>query len=71
MMIRTILSIVALTVIALGLWLIASAFLDPTPGTVASGQAVTAPDKSASPVILGVALLAGGVMFLVLIFRRR
>ena len=71
MMIRTILSIVALTVIALGLWLIASGFLDPTPGTAASGQALTAPDQSASPVILGVALLAGGVMFLVLIFRRR
>ena len=63
---RAILSIAALTVIALGLWLIASSFTAPAPA-----QVIAAPPQTASPVILGTALLAGGVVCFVLILRRR
>ena len=77
---RAILSIVALAVIALGLWLIASSFTDsaPAPAAPAASAApaapapvLAAPRQNASPVILGTALLAGGVVFFILILRRK
>lgn len=68
---RAILSIVAVAVIALGLWLIASSFTDPAPAPPASAQVLAAPRQTASPVILGTALLAGGVVLFILILRRK
>ena len=70
-MTRAVLSIVAVGVIFLGLWLIASGFTDPTPTPAAPAQVITAPPQTASPFVLGTALLAGGVIFFVLILRRR
>jgi len=70
-MMRVVLSIVALGFITLGLWLIASGFMDATPATAVPAQVIAAPPQNASPVVLGTALLAGGVVFLILIFRRR
>ena len=70
-MIRATLSIAAVAVIFLGLWLIASGFMESAPAPTAPAQVIVAPRQTASPVILGTALLAGGVVFLVLIFRRR
>ena len=68
---RASLSIAALTVIALGLWLIASSFTESAPSPTAPAQVIAAPPQTASPVILGTALLAGGVVCFVLILRRR
>ena len=68
---RAILSIVALTVIALGLWLIASSFTESAPAPAASAQVIAAPPRTPSPVILGTALLAGGVVCFILILRRK
>ena len=68
---RVVLSIAAVGVIVLGLWLIASSFTESAPASVAPAQVITGPPQNASPVVLGTALLAGGVVFLVLIFRKR
>ena len=68
MMMRATLSIAAVAVIFLGLWLIASGFTESAP---APAQVIAAPPQTASPVILGTALLAGGVVFFILILRRR
>lgn len=69
---RIVLSIVAVGLIFLGLWLIASSSPEPKPELASPSQVIGAPPKTnASPVMLGTALLAGGVVFFVLIFRRR
>ena len=68
---RAILSIAALVVIALGLWLIASSFTDSAPAPAAPAQVLAAPRQNASPVILGTALLAGGVVLFIVILRRK
>ncbi len=70
-MMRASLSIVAVGIIFLGLWLIASSFTEATPAKAPPSQVIAAPAQSASPVALGTALLAGGVVFLIVIFRRR
>lgn len=70
-MIRIVLTIVAVSVVFLGLWMIATGFVDPAPGATPGAQTLSAPRQTASPVILGTALLAGGVGFLVLVLRRR
>jgi hypothetical protein len=70
-MMRLVFSLVAVGIIALGLWLIAASFTETAPPSARPAQVVTAPPQTASPIILGTALLAGGVVFLVLIFRRR
>lgn len=70
-MIRAILSLVAVGITFLGFWLIASSFTDSTPAKTPASQVIAAPSQTASPIIIGTALLAGGVIFLVLIFRRR
>ena len=71
MMIRVILSIAAVGVIFLGLWLIASGFTESAPAPTAPAQVIAAPRETASPVILGTALLAGGVVCFILILRRK
>ncbi len=68
---RIALCIVALAIIALGCSLIAASFIDPAPASAAPETLIAAPQHAVSPAILGVAMLAGGVIFLVLIFRRR
>ena len=68
---RIALSIVAVAVIALGLWLIASSFTESAPGPTAAPQVIATPPQTASPVILGTALLAGGVVCFILILRRK
>ncbi len=65
------LGLIAVGIIALGLWLIASTFTDSAPAPAEPAQIIAAPGQNANPVMLGTALLAGGVVFLVLIFRRR
>ncbi len=68
---RIALSIAAGAAIFLGLWLIASGFTESAPETAPSSLVVSAPPQTATPIVLGTALLAGGVIFLVLILRRR
>lgn len=68
---RIFLTCFAAGLIALGLWMIASGAQDTSPQPAPpAGTVMTAPPRSASPVILGTALLAGGVVFLVVILRR-
>lgn len=69
-MMRVVLSIFAVGFIILGLWLIASGFTESAPASGQPARVIAAPRQAASPVGLGTALLAGGVVFLVLIFRR-
>ncbi len=69
---RIVLSIVAVGLIILGLWLIASSAPEPKPELVAASQVIAAPGRTnASPVMLGTALLVGGVVFFVLTLRRK
>ena len=69
---RIVLSIVAVGLVFLGLWLIASSSPEPKPELASPTQVIGAPRQTnASPVVLGTALLAGGVIFFVLILRRK
>ena len=69
---RIVLSIVAVGLVFLGLWLIASSSPEPKPELASPSQVIAAPRQTnASPVVLGTALLAGGVIFFVLILRRK
>lgn len=70
-MMRVVLSIAAVGFTVLGLWLIASSFTESVPASAAPGQVIAARPQTASPVMLGTALLAGGVISFVLILRRR
>jgi hypothetical protein len=69
---RIVLGIVAVGVIFLGLWLIATSAPEPKPEAVTASRSISAPGQTnASPVMLGTALLVGGVVFLLMVFRRR
>lgn len=69
---RIVLSIIAVGLVFLGLWLIASSSPEPKPELAAPSQVIGAPRQTnASPVVLGTALLVGGVIFFVLILRRK
>lgn len=69
---RIVLGLVSIGIIFLGMWLIATSGANPTPETIPSTQVVTAPAQTkANPVMLGTALLIGGVLFLLMVFRRR
>ncbi len=69
---RVILSIVASALVMLGFWMIASGFLPSGPAVPSSGsQIATAPQITAGPIALGLALLAGGGLFFIMLLRRR
>ena len=69
---RITLALIASGLVALGLWLIATGFMPAEAGAVNSNaQMSAAPAPTAGPVALGVALLAGGGLFFVLLLRRR
>ena len=69
---RMALALIAAGLVALGLWLIAAGFMPPEPGMVnKDAQIAAAPAPTVGPVALGVALLAGGGLFFVLLLRRR
>ena len=69
---RTALALIAAGLVALGLWLIATGFMPAEAGMVnKDAQIAAAPAPTAGPVALGVALLAGGGLFFVLLLRRR
>lgn len=69
---RIVLGLVAVGVIFLGLWLIATSAPEPKPDAVTATRAISAPQQTAAnPVMLGTALLVGGVLFLLMVLRRR
>jgi hypothetical protein len=69
---RIVLGLFSIGIIFLGMWLIATSGANPTPETIPATQVVSAPGQTkASPVILGTALLVGGVLFLLMVFRRK
>jgi Na+/phosphate symporter len=70
-MIRATLAIISIGLIFLGLWLISSGFMTSEPTSPAASQVIAAPQQKANPVGLGTALLAGGVVFLVVVLRRK
>lgn len=68
---RLFLALVATVFILLGLWLMATGFM-PTAASAGPGgtQLSAPPTSSAGPIMLGFALLAGGVGFFFLVLRR-
>lgn len=70
-MMRIVLSLAALGLIFLGLWLIASGFIVATPSPDAPAQVVAGQRQTANPVMLGTALLAGSVVLFIVILRRK
>lgn len=69
---RITLTVVAAGLVVLGLWLIASGFTSEGSTATNSGPQIAAtPQTTAGPVVLGMALLAGGALFFVLLLRRR
>ncbi len=62
----------ALLFLLLGLWLISTGFIHTGPPVTNMGsQIANAPQATAGPVALGVALLAGGGLLFVMLLRRR
>ena len=71
-MMRAGLIIAAVGMVFLGLWLISAGFVDPAPpATSAPQQVIAAPPQASSPIVPGIALLAGGVVSFILILRRK
>ena len=69
---RITLALIASGLVALGLWLIAAGFIPTEPRVVnPNAQMSAAAAPTVGPVALGVALLAGGGLFFVLLLRRR
>ncbi|MBA3273375.1 MAG: hypothetical protein H0T11_05820 [Chthoniobacterales bacterium] len=69
---RLTLAIVAAALVALGLWLLSSGLMPKNSGRSTPGlQMSAAPQRSAGPVVLGTALLAGGGLFFIMLLRRR
>ncbi len=69
---RLVLALMAAALLALGAWLISVGFLPSGPPEIRTGsQIATAPQATAGPVALGVALLAGGGLLFVMLLRRR
>ena len=68
---RITLIVMAAGLVALGLWLIATGFMSDGRAATTSGPQIAASTQStAGPVVVGTALLAGGVIFFVLLLRR-
>ncbi len=68
---RIALLLVAVVAAGLGLWLIASGFIEPAQDSAATTQMAATPKQNINPFGPGIALLAGSVFFLFLILRRR
>ena len=68
---RLLLALVAMVFILLGLWLMATGFMPPPAAAAPVGAQISTPATSATgPIMLGLALLAGGVGFFYLVLRR-
>ncbi|MEO5718562.1 MAG: hypothetical protein ABIR29_08330, partial [Chthoniobacterales bacterium] len=68
---RIVLALLATVLVLLGLWLMAAGFMPAAASAGPAGTQISAPTAStAGPIMLGLALLAGGVLFFVLILRR-
>ncbi|MEO6969282.1 MAG: hypothetical protein ABI217_00100 [Chthoniobacterales bacterium] len=68
---RLFLALVATVFVLLGLWLMATGFMPAAASAAPAGAQLSAPATStAGPIMLGLALLAGGVGFLFLVLRR-
>ena len=68
---RLFLALVATVFILLGLWLMATGFMPAAVSAAPAGAQLTAPATStAGPIMLGLALLVGGVVFFFIILRR-
>ncbi len=69
---RLFLALVATVFILLGLWLMATGFMPAATSAALDGVQLSAPATStAGPIMLGLALLAGGVLLFVMVLRRR
>jgi|GEM_PF-2808746 len=73
---RALLLLSALGLVALGLWMIAAVHVEPPqpaqpPVAAPAGPALVRREPNASPQILGMALVAGGVVLGLLILKRR
>jgi hypothetical protein len=58
--------------VALGLWLMTKGFMPAEPAIATSAsQVAAAQQKTAGPIAIGLALLAGGGLLFILLLRRR
>ncbi len=71
---RLLLALVATLMVALGLWMITATFLDHAPkegDSPASGTQIRAVQQpNAGPLVIGTAIMAGGVVFFIMLMRR-
>lgn len=68
---RIALAIFAAVLVGLGLWLIAQGFMFAGPPATSAGSQIAAPPRAtAGPIALGLALLAGGGLFFVMLLRK-
>lgn len=68
---RIILIILALSLMVFGFLLINKSYDEPEAAPVSAPHALSSPSQNkANPLVLGLALLSGGVVFLVLVCRR-
>lgn len=69
---RTILVLVSIVMVACGIWMIAAGFGATDPSTPPSDTTVAeTPTQKGNPVLVGTLLIAGGVVFLVMVSRKR
>jgi hypothetical protein len=69
---RITLTVMAVGLVVLGLWLIAAGFRSDGSMGITTGPKIAAtPQATVGPAALGTALLAGGTLFFVLLLRRR
>jgi hypothetical protein len=71
-MIRRGLVFASMVTIALGVWMIASGFNGTGTSAVQAGESLApVPVQTGNPVLLGTLLMAAGVVFIVIVSRRR
>ena len=69
---RIAVAVIATAFVALGIWLIASGFMFAGPPITTSGSQIAAtPQTTAGPIAIGLALLAGGALFFIMLLRKR
>ena len=62
----------SIVIIAVGIWMIASGFRSTGPHAADAGPGISViPVQSGNPVLLGMLLMAAGVLFVVVVSRRR
>jgi hypothetical protein len=69
---RTALFFASMVIIALGIWMVGAGFIETAPADAEVAEQISAtPGQTGNPIFLGTLLMAAGVVFLVVISRRK